>query len=149
MCCSFFLEIHQRIPLFRITDSRSTIHSFIHSFYKMLTISYSALTALMLAPMAFAAVTPNMSLNKRALNSGEGTWYGENCGEEACWQDGACAFTDYTLPSSVLGSTCVSEAIWDNGANCGGCVSISYKGGAKKIAMACDNSGVATCSELC
>ena len=93
--------------------------------------------ALVLAPLAMAApaTSPNPALFERALNSGKGTWYGENCGEEACWQQGACAFVDYVLPSSIAGSTCVSETIWANGADCGGCVSISYKGGAKKIAM--------------
>ena len=90
--------------------------------------SSTALAALVLAPLALAAPATSP-------NSGKCTWYGMSCGEEACWQQGACAFTDYVLPSSIAGSTCVSETIWNNGQNCGGCVSITYKGGAKKIAM--------------
>lgn len=99
--------------------------------------SSTALAALVLAPLALAApaTSPNPAIFERSLNSGKGTWYGMSCGEEACWQQGACAFTDYVLPSSIAGSTCVSETIWNNGQNCGGCVSITYKGGAKKIAM--------------
>lgn len=98
--------------------------------------SSTALAALVLTPLAFAApaTSPNPALFERSLNSGKGTWYGESCGEEACWQQGACAFTDYVLPSSIAGSTCVSEAIWNNGQDCGGCVSITYNG-VKKIAM--------------
>lgn len=59
---------------------------------------------------------------------GLGTRYGGDCKEEDCWQKGACSFVDYDLPSAVDGSTCVSEDIWNNGANCGGCISVSYKG---------------------
>lgn len=59
---------------------------------------------------------------------GLGTRYGDSCTEEDCWQDGACSFVDYDLPSVVDGSTCVSEAIWKNGANCGGCIEVTYKG---------------------
>jgi hypothetical protein len=66
--------------------------------------------------------------------NGDGTWYGEDCGEEACWNGGACQFVNYTLPATIDGSTCVSEAIWNSSANCGGCVAITYQG-KKKIAM--------------
>jgi hypothetical protein len=62
-----------------------------------------------------------------------GTRYGLNCKEEDCWQQGACAFTDYVLPSTVDGSTCVSEELWDTSYHCGGCISVSYKG--KKIVV--------------
>ncbi|THV99408.1 barwin-like endoglucanase [Aureobasidium pullulans] len=105
--------------------------------------SSTALAALVLAPLALAALatSPNPAIFERSLNSGKGTWYGMSCGEEACWQQGACAFTDYVLPSSIAGSTCVSETIWNNGQNCGGCVSITYKGGAKKIAMVTNKTG--------
>lgn len=72
-------------------------------------------------------------LARRALRTGLGTRYGDGCTEEDCWQSGACSFTDYVLPASVDGSTCVSEEIWNNGANCGGCISVSYKG--KKITV--------------
>jgi hypothetical protein len=99
--------------------------------------SHALAAALVLAPLALAApaTSPNPALYERSLNTGVGTWYGESCGEEACWQQGACAFVDYVLPSTIDGSTCVSETIWANGQDCGGCVSITYKGGAKKIAM--------------
>ncbi|KAG9838248.1 barwin-like endoglucanase, partial [Aureobasidium melanogenum] len=108
----------------------------------MMFSSSTALAALALAPLALAApaTSPNPALFERSLNSGKGTWYGESCGEEACWQQGACAFTDYVLPSSIAGSTCVSEAIWNNGQDCGGCVSITYNG-VKKIAMITNKTG--------
>ena len=100
-------------------------------------------TALALAPVAtFAAVIPDMSPNeryivRRDLNVGQGTRYGAGCTEEDCWQGGACAFTDYTLPASVDGSICVSEAIWNSSAQCGRCISVSYKG--KKITVMVTN----------
>ena len=96
-------------------------------------------TALALAPLAtFAAAIPDMTMDprylvRRDLNVGQGTRYGAGCKEEDCWQGGACAFTDYTLPAGIDGSTCVSEAIWDSSAQCGGCISVSYKG--KKITI--------------
>lgn len=66
--------------------------------------------------------------------NGDTTWYGKDCGEEECWQKGACAFVDYTLPATIDGSTCVSEAIWNSSYHCGACVEITYQG-KKKIAM--------------
>lgn len=101
--------------------------------------SLASLTAsLTLASHTLAASLPDMSMDegylvKRALRTGLGTRYGDDCTEEDCWQSGACSFTDYTLPAGVDGSTCVSEDIWQNGANCGGCISVSYKG--KKITV--------------
>jgi hypothetical protein len=83
------------------------------------------------ASLAAAAVSTNAT---SSVYSGLGTWYGENCGESACWQNGACAFVDYVLPATIDGSTCVSEDIWNNGYHCGACVEIMYKG-KKKIAM--------------
>lgn len=59
---------------------------------------------------------------------GVGTRYGGGCTEEDCWQKGACSFVDYELPAGIDGSTCVSDDIWDSGANCGGCISVTYKG---------------------
>lgn len=97
-----------------------------------------ALAALALQASA-GLLSPNPSSDRnlfgRSLNVGKGTRYGdaEGCTEEDCWQQGACAFTDYTLPSTVDGSTCVSEARWDTSAHCGGCISVSYKG--KKIVV--------------
>lgn len=93
--------------------------------------------ALSLAATAAASplTSPNASQKAvKALQSGKGTWYGKSCGEEPCWQNGACAFVDYKLPATVAGSTCVSEVIWENGYHCGGCVAINY-GGKRKIAM--------------
>lgn len=96
------------------------------------------LSALALASVSSAAVLPDTTaderyLVRRALNTGMGTRYGDDCTEEDCWQGGACSFVDYTLPEGVDGSTCVSEDIWNQGANCGGCISVSYKG--KKITV--------------
>ena len=97
-----------------------------------LSVSSVASAALFVLP-ALAAITPEMTMDerylvRRSLNKGMGTRYGLDCTEEDCWQNGACAFTDYTLPSSVDGSTCVSEELWDSSAHCGGCISVSYKG---------------------
>ena len=89
-----------------------------------------ALAALALQASA-GLLSPNPSGDRnlfgRSLNVGRGTRYGLNCKEEDCWQQGACAFTDYTLPSTVDGSTCVSEELWDSSAHCGGCISVTYK----------------------
>lgn len=88
-------------------------------------------TAVSVAPTS--AATGSSGLTSASVN-GDGTWYGEDCGEESCWQGGACAFVDYVLPTSIAGSTCMSELIWNSSYNCGGCVEITYKG-TKKIAM--------------
>ena len=98
-------------------------------------------SALALAALALQVsaglLSPNPSSDRnlfgRSLNVGQGTRYGLNCKEEDCWQQGACAFTDYVLPSTVDGSTCVSEELWDTSYHCGGCISVSYKG--KKIVV--------------
>jgi hypothetical protein len=83
--------------------------------------------------LASAATTPAMTMDerflaRRALNTGMGTRYGADCTEEDCWQSGACSFTDYVLPSSVDGSTCISDTVFGKGENCGGCISVTYKG---------------------
>ena len=97
-----------------------------------------ALAALALQASA-GLLSPNPSADRnlfgRSLNVGMGTRYGDadGCKEEDCWQGGACAFTDYVLPSTVDGSTCVSEELWDTSYHCGGCISVSYKG--KKIVV--------------
>jgi len=95
----------------------------------------TALAAMLgMAAISQAAVASVMrvderDLARRDLNIGLGTMYGSGeCTEEDCWQGGACAFVDYTLPSGVDGSTCVSEDIWQDGYNCGGCISVTYKG---------------------
>ncbi|KAJ4169635.1 hypothetical protein NW754_005787 [Fusarium falciforme] len=78
--------------------------------------------------------------------TGLGTRYGlsDGCTEEDCWQSGACSFVDYDLPSGLDGSTCVSDDIWDDGANCGGCISVTYKGVTLKIMVTNRTGGNAT-----
>lgn len=67
--------------------------------------------------------------------TGLGTRYGDadGCTEENCWQNGACSFVGYDLPAGIDGSTCVSDEIWDKGANCGGCIQVTYKSKTLKI----------------
>lgn len=105
--------------------------------------------ALFLACGASASVLPGTTENKsynvrRDLKTGLGTRYGKNCQEEDCWQSGACAFTNYELPSTIDGSTCVSEAIWDSSAHCGGCIRVTYKG--KTITIMVSRFVAAMCS---
>ncbi|KAJ4180967.1 hypothetical protein NW767_014273 [Fusarium falciforme] len=64
---------------------------------------------------------------------GTGTRYGSPCTEMDCWQNAACSFVGYDLPAGIDGSTCVSNDIWDNGGNCGGCIAVTYKGKTLKI----------------
>jgi hypothetical protein len=103
-----------------------------------------ALAALALQASA-GLLSPNPSsdrnLFRRDVNTGMGTRYGLNCKEEDCWQDGACAFTDYVLPSTVDGSTCVSEDIWNSSEHCGGCISVTYKGKTITVMVSCCRSG--------
>ncbi|KAH8683913.1 RlpA-like double-psi beta-barrel-protein domain-containing protein-containing protein [Ilyonectria robusta] len=75
------------------------------------------------------------AVSKNPVYTGLGTRYGDSdgCTEENCWQNGACSFVGYDLPAGIDGSTCVSEDIWSNGANCGGCIQVSYKGKSLKI----------------
>ncbi len=99
----------------------------------------SSVTAtLALASQTLAAALPDMTVDerylvRRALRTGQGTRYGDDSTEEDCWQGGACSFTHYELPASIDGSTCVSEDIWNDGYNCGGCIEVSYQG--KKITV--------------
>lgn len=65
--------------------------------------------------------------------TGLGTRYGDGCTEENCWQDGACSFVGYDLPPGIDGSTCVSDEIWNKGANCGGCIQVTYKSKTIKV----------------
>jgi hypothetical protein len=125
-----------------LAGTRLAITTFIHSLYSnadnMPGLLSSTLALASLALQASAGLlSPNPSADRnlfgRSLNVGMGTRYGLNCKEEDCWQQGACAFTDYTLPSTVDGSTCVSEELWDTSYHCGGCISVSYKG--KKIVV--------------
>ncbi|KAK8096824.1 uncharacterized protein PG998_005048 [Apiospora kogelbergensis] len=96
--------------------------------------------AMSLIALTSASPAPAGLATSAAAQTGQGTWYGESCGEEPCWQKGPCAFVDYVLPSGIDGSTCVSETIWDNAYHCGGCVSITYQG-KKKIAMITNKTG--------
>ncbi|EKJ71817.1 hypothetical protein HYE68_011203 [Fusarium pseudograminearum] len=67
--------------------------------------------------------------------TGLGTRYGDadGCTEENCWQNGACSFVGYDLPPGIDGSTCVSDEIWNKGANCGGCIQVTYKSKTIKV----------------
>lgn len=63
--------------------------------------------------------SPNpASLSRRSL-SGEATFYGGNTA------GGACSFSTYTIPSGLYGT---ATANWDNSADCGGCVAVTYSG---------------------
>ncbi|KAM3083290.1 hypothetical protein ACMFMG_003945 [Clarireedia jacksonii] len=108
----------------------------------MLTVAKSSALAVATSSPATSvslAASSSSSATSASVN-GDGTWYGENCGEESCWQGGACAFVDYVLPASIAGSTCVSELIWNSSYNCGGCVEVTYQG-KKKIAMITNKTG--------
>ncbi|KAF4450202.1 Expansin-like protein 5 [Fusarium austroafricanum] len=83
--------------------------------------------------LAAASAVSAAAVSKNPTFTGLGTRYGGRCKEEDCWQKGACSFVDYKLPPGIDGSTCVSEDIWKNGANCGGCIQVSYKGKSLKI----------------
>ena len=78
-----------------------------------------------LAPLTWAAITPEMFLDtplgKRQELSGQATFYGGNV------QGGACSFSTYTLPAGLYG-TALSDSNWADSANCGGCVSVTYGG---------------------
>nr|OQO26452.1 hypothetical protein B0A51_06833 [Rachicladosporium sp. CCFEE 5018] len=91
-------------------------------------------TLALASSLAFAAVTPEMSLDSRSLArrslSGQATYYGGNV------QGGTCSFSTYTLPSGLQG-TALSDANWDTAANCGGCVQVNY-GGKSVTAMIVD-----------
>lgn len=84
----------------------------------------TTLTATAVFAVANAAV-----MGKRAL-SGEATFYGGNV------NGGACSFSTYTLPSSIMG-TALSDSNWDNSANCGACVSVTGPSGNAITAMVC------------
>jgi len=100
--------------------SRSVSSKMMH--LKLATI-ITALAAL--APFAVAAIIPEMSidtpLSRRQELTGQATFYGGNV------QGGACSFSTYTLPAGLYG-TALSDSNWNNSANCGGCVSVTYGG---------------------
>lgn len=95
--------------------------------------SFSTYFVTLLAAASTAANAAATS--KNPVYTGLGTRYGDSdgCTEEDCWQKGACSFVGYDLPAGIDGSTCVSEDIWKDGANCGGCIQVSYKGKSLKI----------------
>jgi hypothetical protein len=126
------------LGLLDLARTRHSIHYTHTNHYTMPSVLSATLALAALALQASAGLlspnpTSDRNLFRRDLNTGMGTRYGLNCKEEDCWQQGACAFTDYTLPSTVDGSTCVSEDIWNSSEHCGGCISVAYKG--KKIVV--------------
>ncbi|KAF1353459.1 RlpA-like double-psi beta-barrel-protein domain-containing protein-containing protein [Delphinella strobiligena] len=58
------------------------------------------------------------ALARRSL-SGVATFYGGNT------QGGHCSFSTYTIPSGLYG---VASANWENSADCGGCIDVTYGG---------------------
>lgn len=97
---------------------------------------FGSLSASLVTLLAAAStVVSAAAVSANPTFTGLGTRYGDadGCTEENCWQKGACSFVDYKLPAGIDGSTCVSEDIWDNGANCGGCIQVSYKSKTLKI----------------
>lgn len=100
------------------------------------TMIFGSLSASLVTLLAAAStVVSAAAVSANPTFTGLGTRYGDadGCTEENCWQKGACSFVDYKLPAGIDGSTCVSEEIWDNGANCGGCIEVKYKTKALKI----------------
>ena len=79
------------------------------------------------AASAIFALTSGAVIGKRAL-SGQATFYGGNLA------GGACSFSTYTLPSSLLG-TALSDSNWDDAAECGACISVTGPNGNSITAM--------------
>jgi expansin (peptidoglycan-binding protein) len=92
----------------------------------------AAATSAAAAPSAYPfekkATNAATSANSK---SGQATFYGGNV------SGGMCSFTGYTIPSGLYG-TALSDANWDNGANCGSCVSVTGPSGTKVTAMIVD-----------
>ncbi|KAL9113413.1 MAG: hypothetical protein Q9227_002454 [Pyrenula ochraceoflavens] len=76
-----------------------------------------------------STATPGTTLG--AQNSGQATFYGGNVA------GGKCSFSTYTLPSGIYG-TALSDANWDDAANCGACVSVTGPSGNSITAMIVD-----------
>lgn len=76
------------------------------------------LYALATSIVGFAAAGPVLTSRSQ---SGQATYYGGNT------QGGACSFSTYTIPSGLYG-TAITDGDWDNSANCGRCVSVTYSG---------------------
>ncbi|KAL5047585.1 RlpA-like double-psi beta-barrel-protein domain-containing protein-containing protein [Aspergillus fruticulosus] len=69
--------------------------------------------------------TSASSNSKSAISgstTGEATFYGGNL------SGGTCSFTDYTLPSHLLGVAFSGQA-WDNAAECGACIAVTGPNG--------------------
>ncbi|KAF4955694.1 hypothetical protein FGADI_4387 [Fusarium gaditjirri] len=97
---------------------------------------FGSISTYFVTVLAAASTVANAAAtSKNPVYTGLGTRYGDSdgCTEENCWQKGACSFVDYKLPAGIDGTTCVSEDIWKDGANCGGCIQVSYKGKSLKI----------------
>lgn len=92
---------------------------------------------------ALAAVTPGITLDERSVTRGslrgETTFYGGNV------QGGMCSFSTYSLPRDLHG-VALSDSNWNNGANCGGCVQVNYRG---KSVTAMVSSALAKEKDIC
>lgn len=86
------------------------------------------------ASSSYAAAVPVASeaaTSPAGSKRGEATFYGGNT------SGGMCSFTGYTIPSGIFG-TALSDSNWDDGANCGVCVSVTGPDGNKIKAMVVD-----------
>ncbi|KAF7867288.1 hypothetical protein EAF04_005371 [Stromatinia cepivora] len=78
----------------------------------------------------FLSIAQGAVFGKRAL-SGQATFYGGNT------NGGTCSFSNYTLPSNILG-TALSDSNWATASQCGRCVSVTGPSGNNIIAMITD-----------
>ncbi|UPK90334.1 hypothetical protein LCI18_001269 [Fusarium solani-melongenae] len=140
---------HQKsnAPVSHVYPVTKTPYSTLSTIAKSKTASTSVAKAVVkpAAPTASSAPVSEEASTSEVF-TGLGTRYGlsDGCTEEDCWQSGACSFVDYDLPPDLDGSTCVSDDIWDDGANCGGCISVTYKGVTLKIMVTNRTGGNAT-----
>ncbi|KNG48352.1 carbohydrate-binding module family 63 protein [Stemphylium lycopersici] len=93
--------------------------------------SKSAAPAASSSYTAAAPVASEAATSAPGSKRGEATFYGGNT------SGGMCSFTGYTIPSGIFG-TALSDSNWDNGANCGACVSVTGPDGNKIKAMVVD-----------
>ncbi|CAI9635692.1 unnamed protein product [Alternaria burnsii] len=95
--------------------------------------SSAASTSAAPAPAASKPVSTVEESASSAAGSkrGEATFYGGNT------DGGMCSFTGYTIPAGIYG-TALSDSNWDNGGNCGVCVSVTGPDGNKITAMVTD-----------
>ena len=93
--------------------------------------SKSAAPAASSSYAAAAPVASEAATSPAGSKRGEATFYGGNT------SGGMCSFTGYTIPSGIFG-TALSDSNWDDGANCGVCVSVTGPDGNKIKAMVVD-----------